>query len=63
MTTERYTGFGRKELAMRYYTFLFKRIGEAWSISAKILGRNEDDAYEQAMKYAERNGYSDFILT
>ena len=48
---------------MGYYTFLFKKVGEAWSEAKKILGWDEDDAYEQAMKYAERNGYSDFIPT
>lgn len=48
---------------MRYYTFLFKKADEAWSVSVKMLGRNEDDAYEQAITYAERNGYTDFILT
>ena len=48
---------------MRYYTFLFKRYGEAWSVSERILGRDEEDAYEQAMKFAERHGYSDFIMT
>lgn len=47
---------------MGYYTFLFKRSGEAWCISVRLLGRNEEDAYEQAMKYAETHGYSDFIL-
>lgn len=48
---------------MRYFTFLFKRYGEAWSASVKLLGRNEEDAYLQAMNYAEAHGYTDFILT
>lgn len=47
---------------MGYYTFLFKKPGESWSVEERILGRNEDDAYEQAMKYAEKNGYSDFTM-
>ena len=47
----------------QYYTFLFKFYGDTWSISKRILGWGEDDAYEQAMKYAEMHGYSDFILT
>ena len=48
---------------MRYYTFLFKtNTNEPWKISERFVARNEDDAIEQAIKYAERNGYCDFTL-
>lgn len=55
-----YTGKGDH---MRYYTFLFKAdMNEAWVISVKFVAYNEDEAIERAIRYAEMNGYCDFIL-
>lgn len=48
---------------MRYYTFLFKmNMNEPWKVSERFVARNEDDAIDQAIKYAEKNGFCDFIL-
>lgn len=48
---------------MRYYTFLFKEnMNEAWAESKAFVARSEDDAIECAIRYAERNGYCDFVM-
>ena len=48
---------------MRYYTFLFKAdMNEAWTESMKFVARNENDAIDCAIRYAEMNGYCDFTM-
>lgn len=45
-----------------YYTFLFKRTGEAWGATMQFLARSEDEAYECALNWADANEYADFRM-
>ena len=44
------------------YMVLFKHYGEPWCAELEVIAKGEDDAYERALKIAEANGYSDFMV-
>lgn len=48
---------------MRYYTFLFKvNPTDGWSITEQFVARNDNEAWECAMRWAENNGYCDLTM-
>ena len=49
-------------MKLKYYRCLFKHNGEPWSLEAEVLAYDLDDAFEQAMRFAERHGYDDFTV-
>ncbi len=46
----------------RYYRCLFKHNGEPWSVEKELPARSIEEAFEEACKYAERNGFDDFTV-